>query len=243
MKIYVDLFFIFNIIIDVIIIMGVSAVLKRRTSFARIFASSIVGGISSLFLFFDFDILIVETVSIILMSLIAFKYNDIIYTMRNILYMYLISVILGGSLYLFNIRVNNGFYYYSITFIIGFLVIVLYVKEMKKIRNNYNNYYKVDIYFDDDVLYLTGFVDTGNNLYDPYKKRPIILINNKYEKDNKFILVPYNTASGSGLLKCVKPKYICIDDNIIYDVLVGFSDNVVLDGVDVILHRDVMRGE
>ena len=112
-------------------------------------------------------------------------------------------------------------------------------------KNIYNNYYKVDIYFkSNDKLSLIGFVDTGNNLYDPYKKRPIILISNKYYRNDNFILVPYHTLSGNGLLKCIKPDIIFIE-GIGYkgNVLVGFSDSPnLIDGIDVILHKDVMKG-
>ena len=244
MKIYIDLFFIFNIIIDTIIIMGVSSIIKRKTIIIRIIVSSLIGGISSLLLLTSVNKIIIEIVSIIIMCLVAFGYKDIRYTFKNIFYMYVVSIILGGLLYLFNIEIDNSFLYYLVIITIGIEVTFLYTKEIKKLKNNYNNYYKVDIYFDKDILSLIGFVDTGNNLYDPYKKRPIILIDEKYYRDDKYILVPYHTASGDGLLKCVKPKYIVVGSAAIRNVLVGFSDNIKLvDGVDVILHKDVMKGE
>ena len=61
---------------------------------------------------------------------------------------------------------------------------------------------------------------------------------------NNFILVPYHTLSGNGLLKCIKPDIIFIE-GIGYkgNVLVGFSDSPnLIDGIDVILHKDVMKG-
>ena len=124
-------------------------------------------------------------------------------------------------------------------------VMILYIKEMKKIKNTYNNYYKVDIYFKDkERLSLIGFVDTGNNLYDPYKKRPIILVSSRYRREDNYILVPYYTTSGEGLLKCIKPDIIFIE-GVGYkgNVLVGFSDSPrLIDGTDVILHKDLMKG-
>ena len=48
----------------------------------------------------------------------------------------------------------------------------------------------------------------GQTLYDPYKKRPIILLSNKYIREDNYILVPYYTMSGEGLLKCIKPDII-----------------------------------
>ena len=50
--------------------------------------------------------------------------------------------------------------------------------------------------------------------------------------------------SGEGLLKCIKPDIIFIN-GIGYrgNVLIGFSDSPkLIDGVDVILHKDIMKG-
>ena len=246
MKIYIDLFFLFNVIMDATIITSTSILLKRKTSTLRIILSALVGGISSLFLFTSLNKILVEVLSIILMVIIAFRYENIRYTCKNILYMYILSTLLGGIVYLFNIKVSSStFWTYFIIIIISIEAMVLYIKEIRKMKNIYNNYYKVDIFFKDrEKLSLIGFVDTGNNLYDPYKKRPIILVSNKYYREDNFILVPYYTSSGEGLLKCIKPDIIFIE-GIGYkgNVLVGFSNSPkLIDGVDVILHKDLMKG-
>ena len=246
MEIYIDLFFLFNVLMDVIIVTSVSIILKRKTNFVRIIISSLIGGVISLGLFTSFNKLLLEIISILLMVIVAFGYIDIKYTFRNIFYMYILSVLIGGLLYLFNLRVTtNVLFTYMIMIIISIEVMVLYIKEIRKMKNIYNNYYNVDILFKDGKkISLVGFVDTGNNLYDPYKKRPIVLVSNKFKRDDEFILVPYYTASGDGLLKCIKPDIIYID-GIGYkgNVLVGFSDSPkLIDGVDVILHKDIMKG-
>jgi len=246
MKMYIDLFFIFNVIMDYIIIMSTSILLKRRTSYIRMILSSLIGGISSLVLFTSLNKIVIEIVSIVIMVLISFGYKGIRYLINNILYMYILSTLLGGIIYLFNIKVSNSmFLTYLIIIVISIEIMILYIKENKKMRSIYNNYYRVDIYFKDrEKLSLIGFVDTGNNLYDPYKKRPVIIVPNKYIKEDKYILVPYHTINGNGLLKCIKPDIIFID-GIGYkgNVLIGFSDSFNFgDGVDVILHKDIMRG-
>lgn len=246
MKMYIDLFFIFNVIMDYIIIMSTNILLKRRTNHIRMILSSLIGGISSLVLFTSLNKIVIEIVSIVIMVLISFGYKGIRYLINNILYMYILSTLLGGIIYLFNIKVSNSmFLTYLIIIVISIEVMILYIKENKKMRSIYNNYYKVDIYFKDrEKLSLIGFVDTGNNLYDPYKKRPVIIVHNKYIKEDKYILVPYHTINGNGLLKCIKPDIIFID-GIGYkgNVLIGFSDSFNFgDGVDVILHKDIMRG-
>jgi len=246
MKLYIDLFFLFNVIMDAIIITSVSILLKRKTSVFRIIISSLVGGISSLLLITSINKIIIEVVSILIMVIIAFKFVNIRYIMKNILYMYILSVLLGGLIYLFNIRVtSNPFITYFIIIIISVEVMFLYVKEMKKMKNNYNNYYNVDIWFKDgEMISLVGFMDTGNNLYDPYKKRPIILVSNKYKREDNIILVPYYTAGGEGILKCVRTIKIVLNGNKCKkDVLVGFSDSPrLIDGIDVILHKDIVKG-
>ena len=246
MKMYIDLFFIFNVIMDYIIIMSTNILLKRRTSYIRMILSSLIGGISSLVLFTSLNKIVIEIVSIVIMVLISFGYKGIRYLINNILYMYILSTLLGGIIYLFNIKVSNSmFLTYLIIIVISIEIMLLYIKENKKMRSIYNNYYRVDIYFKDrEKLSLIGFVDTGNNLYDPYKKRPVIIVHNKYIKEDKYILVPYHTINGNGLLKCIKPDIIFID-GIGYkgNVLIGFSDSFNFgDGVDVILHKDIMKG-
>ncbi len=246
MEMYIDLFFIFNVIMDYIIIMSTSILLKRRTSYIRMILSSLIGGISSLVLFTSLNKIVIEIVSIVIMVLISFGYKGIRYLINNILYMYILSTLLGGIIYLFNIKVSNSmFLTYLIIIVISIEIMILYIKENKKMRSIYNNNYKVDIYFKDrEKLSLIGFVDTGNNLYDPYKKRPVIIVHNKYIKEDKYILVPYHTINGNGLLKCIKPDIIFID-GIGYkgNVLIGFSDSFNFgDGVDVILHKDIMKG-
>ena len=246
MKMYIDLFFIFNVIMDYIIIMSTNILLKRRTNHIRMILSSLIGGISSLVLFTSLNKIVIEIVSIVIMVLISFGYKGIRYLINNILYMYILSTLLGGIIYLFNIKVSNSmFLTYLIIIVISIEIMILYIKENKKMRSIYNNYYKVDIYFKDrEKLSLIGFVDTGNNLYDPYKKIPVIIVHNKYIKEDKYILVPYHTINGNGLLKCIKPDIIFID-GIGYkgNVLIGFSDSFNFgDGVDVILHKDIMRG-
>lgn len=246
MRIYIDLFFLFNTIMDIIIITSVSILLKRNTTYKRILISSLLGGLSSLMLFTSINRLLLELITIILMVTIAFKYKNIRYFLTNILYTYILSILLGGLIYLFNSKVTLNIYLnYLVIIILSIEVMTLYIKENKKIKNTYNNYYKVDIYFKDkEKISLIGFLDTGNNLYDPYKKRPIILVDKKYQKEDKFILVPYHTINGEGLLKCIKPEKVYIE-KIGYknNLLVAFSSSPsTINGVEVLLHKDLMKG-
>ena len=108
--------------------------------------------------------------------------------------------------------------------------------------------YEVDITFlNGKTKRLTGFLDTGNKLVDPYKKRPIIVINKKILNDYnpRCLLVPCTTVNKESMLKCFRIKKIVVNKKVIEDeVLVGISDNNFgLEGVDLLLHEKIIKGE
>ena len=108
MKIYIDLFFLFNVIMDFMIILGTSIILKRNSNLIRIIISSLTGGVSSILLFGNINKILIEVISIIVMMLISFGYKGVKYVFRNIFYMYLLSTLIGGIIYLFNVKVSNN---------------------------------------------------------------------------------------------------------------------------------------
>ena len=127
------------------------------------------------------------------------------------------------------------------------IVIFAYIKQLINLKNNYSNYYQVNIYFKDGTKKrLSAFLDTGNQLIDPYKKRPIILVN-KQEikfKEEDLILVPYDTLNNQGLLKCIVPiKIDIIGIGVRNDVLLGIAEKrIKIDGIDCILHTKLLEG-
>ena len=213
MKVYVDLLFLINIFFDFLLLLSVSLILKRHTKIYRIIIGSLVGGISIFFLFLNITsitLFFLKILIAILMILTTFGFKDIKYFIKNISYLYLISIVLGGALYLLNIEFsykNKGLIFYhnglSINIIILLIVtpilLYLYIKEMKDYKQNYSKYYKIEIIFKNNKnIILNAFLDTGNNLIDPYKKRPVILVNynviKEYITNEKELLVPYNNT-------------------------------------------------
>ena len=183
------------------------------------------------------------------MSIISFSYKDIIYTIKNIFYMYTISIFIAGSINLININIlptiDNHLLNVIILIMIAPIMTYIYIKSISKFKNNYSNYYKVDIYLKDDTkLTLTAFLDTGNKLIDPYKHRPIILVNKSLINLNKekILLVPYNTLNSNEILKCIVPKKIFIS-KVGYktNFLIGLMDEVNIEGVDCILNSKLLE--
>lgn len=263
MKLYLDLIFILNFFFDLALLTTVSIILKRNVKPFRLILGALFGGLSIFFLFLNINSLTLFIFKIfisILMVLITFKFQNIKYTLRNIFYLYITSILLGGFLYFLNVEFSykqEGLIFYHNGLSINFIVLIisspiilfLYIKQALYLKNNYSNYYKVDIYLNDGKKVLVNaFLDTGNKLCDPYKKRPIILIDNKIIKKNinkeKTILVPYDGINSHGLLKCIKPNKIYIH-KIGYrtNLLIGISnESIDIDGVNCILHEKLLEG-
>ena len=250
--VYVDLLVIQDLIYNYVILLGISLLLTRITNIKKIFLSSAIGTIPLIFLFINISNQLnffISFIFSIIMSLITFSYKDIIYTIKNIFYMYSISIFLAGGINLINVNllpnIDNLILNVIILIILAPIITYIYIKSINNYKNNYSNYYKVDIYInDDEKLTLSAFLDTGNKLIDPYKHRPIILINKKLieTKDKKILLVPYNTINTNDLLKCIIPKQIYIH-NIGYktNFLIGLMDEITIDGVDCVLNQKLLE--
>jgi len=260
MRVYVDLVLFLNIAMDFLLLLSVSVVLKRNVKFYRIILGSLVGGISIIFLFIslnNFTLFLFKMIISILMVLVTFSYKNMKYFFNNLLYLYLSSIILGGGIYLLDIQLNyknQGLMFIDSGFGVNLVVLLIispfiiysYIKSMKRMKNDYSNFYKVDLYYKDKIYKFDAFLDTGNRLYDPYKRRPIVIVNtNRIKLDYEdAILVPYMTASGNSVLKCVIVEKLVIDNTIeVKDVLVGIgSNNFHIEGVNMLLHNDLIGG-
>ena len=244
MTIYVDLVFLLNVFLDFILLMSVSVILTRNAKVSRIILGSILGGVSTLLLFINLSSitsLFLKLLLGLLMVLTTFGYKSIKYTFNNLFYLYTLSFSVGGVMYLL---MEKGFYNYVIL-IIGFIIVLfMYIKQIKNYQNNYSNYYSVELYFKNKKYLLTGYLDTGNKLYDSYKHRPVIITSKKINyKLEEIIYVPYISLNNQNVLKCLKPDKIIINNHIFNNYLVGISnDKFKIDGINCILHSK-MKGE
>lgn len=255
MKIYLDFVLLLNFFFDFLLLFSTNYILKRNIRFKRIFIGSIVGALSVLFLFFNINSLILflgKLLISILMILITFSYHNLKYFFKNITTLYILSIFLGGSLYLINDSLsykNTGIVFFhnglsiNVIFMILLtpLIIYIYIKDNKN-NKNYSNVHQVDIYHQNKVYHLSGFLDTGNNLKDPYKGRGVIIINNENIniKDEEIVYVPFKTIDNNGIMKCFKIDKVLIDKTYEFkNLLVGISKKAQIEGVDCILPNKI----
>lgn len=259
MKIYIDLILLLNFGFDFLLLLSVSLVLKRNTKMHKLLIGAFIGSISILTLFMkinSLELFLIKIIISILMCISAFNYKNMKYTIKNIIFLYISSIVLGGALYLLNIELtykNQGIIFYKNKLSINFIILIIstpiilyiYIKECKNLKNNYSNYHKVEITIKNRKLNCIGFIDTGNKLKDPFKKRPIILMNNNYLDSNNVnkIFVPAHTIIGTKLIECTKINKLKIDNiEIKKETLLGFIDKKIkIDGVDCLLNCEIME--
>ena len=250
--VYVDLLVIQDLIMNYLVILSTGILLNRITNFSKLFLSSVIGTIPIIFLFININkilILIIIFFFAIIMSIIAFKYNDLIYTLKNCIYMYLISIFIAGTIYLINTMILPSINSYVLNVVLLIflapITTTIYIKSIRHIKINYSNYYKVDIYFKDKPkITVNAFLDTGNMLMDPYSYKPIILISQDLIDitNEKYILVPYQTIDNQSLIKCFSPQKIYIN-HIGYRkrVLVGLIDEINIEGANCLLNKKLLE--
>lgn len=254
MKIYIDLVLLLNFVFDFLLLISVSILLKRNVLIIRIILGALVGSLSILFLFIkltSLQLFLLKILISILMVIITFKYNNLKYTLRNLGYLYMMSVVLGGFLYLLNLefsykQIGMVFYHNGLSINFIFLIIFspiilyIYIKQGIKLKHNYNNYYKVIIYLEKETIKCIGYLDSGNNL--KRFNRPVVLLNKKEIKHNyNYIFIPYQSSSQISVLKCIKG--IIEINNKKQKILVGIMENEIsIDGVGCLLNNK-LRGD
>ena len=253
MKIYVDLILILNFGFDFLLLFATSYLLKRNTKISKILLGALFGSLSTLLLFYNissFTLFIVKIIISVLMVLITFSYKNVKTFIKNLIHLYLNSILLGGFLYLLNIEFSykhKGLIFYynglSINFIILIIsspiIIYLYVKQIKSLKTTQSHYYKIDIYLN-KKYHLNAYLDNGNKAKSIYFNKCINIINKDIIKENmKFFYEPITTINGTSMIKCFKVKKVTIDNVELNDVIFGISNEYFNIDVDVILNNKI----
>lgn len=247
MTVYIDGVLFLNFAFDFLLLLTTSLVLKRNVKLFNIILGAFIGSLSTLVLFFNIQtiqLFIIKVYLSILMILFTFYYKDLKYTLINIGTFYIISILLGGFLYLLNIEFSyrhTGLIFYNnglsinviILFIISPLILYIYVRQSKLFQKKLKHYHKVNLKIGKKEIKLIGYLDTGNTL--AYKGKPVIITNIPNTFKKKKIMVPYIVIEGAGIIECIEAK-VEIPDMGQFNVLLGFSENINISGVDVLLN-------
>ncbi len=245
MIVYLDLLLVVNFVFDYLILLTFSKIFKQKVKKIKLILGSLIGELSLIVLFIDMNGIILFCVKLLFCFLIIFITFGPKRILENMVYYFLINILLGGFIYYLKIKFNIPTLF---LFMICPVILYFYTYQCKRIRNYFSNIYAVDIYFENgSVMQLKGYLDTGNMLKDPYKNRPVVIVNSKRVLKNltneKWYYIPFNGIEKTGIIKCFKPKRIYIEKvGLKNDVLIAITETKFQNNIDCIFGSLISEG-
>lgn len=200
LEVYPDIVFIINFVIDVILILLLKIVNKKSISLLRVLLSGIAGGVSAavVSIFPWMNIILKFTLSYllgsVLMIFIAFGKLKQLDFIKQWLVLNLITYFVGGFInsiyYHTNIRlvlinIGNGNVFSNIPalyILIGIslvtVVALIAIWFLRLLMTHRPLIYEVELFLKDCHVKTKGLMDTGNCLYDPISRKPVMVIDN-----------------------------------------------------------------
>lgn len=200
MTIYIDVIWLLNFFIDLILIWLTAFALKRlikkwRLILAAFFASSIV-----FFLFTPLATFFYHPLGKVVFSAliiyIAFGFRHFAYFLQNFFMFYFITFVIGGGLFAFHYFWQPDEYIWSeimtlkstsfgspvswLFVIIALPFLIFFTKQqfqqVETRKMAYERTVTVEIQIAGRTITATGLVDSGNQLYDPLTKAPVMIL-------------------------------------------------------------------
>ncbi len=192
MTIYVDVLVCINILITYIFLVCTRVAVNLATSRWGICVACFLGGVSSLVVFIDEELLILSLLLKVVIGGVIVFCSFLPRSFKSFLKAYVgfigISIVFGGAVYFLEITFKphgvmyvNGTVYFDMsvkyligcTFLIyGVFLVANYFFERKATKNQI---YKVHITFRDTEISVFGYIDTGNSLVDTLTGRTVFV--------------------------------------------------------------------
>lgn len=203
MSIYLDVIWLLNFSFDLFLLVLTAIALKRKMKKVRILLAALLGSSIVIMMFSPLAFIATHPLGkmfiSILMVLLAFGFKRFRYFFQGLLTFYFVTFLVGGGMigahyfvqaemsYLDGILMTNstGFGHpISWLFVLlGFPILWIFARsslegfEAKKIH--YEQLVTVKIKVDSTQFTLKGLVDSGNQLYDPITRSPVMIIDTK----------------------------------------------------------------
>ncbi|NLM33453.1 MAG: hypothetical protein GX203_04550 [Acholeplasmataceae bacterium] len=225
MIVYWDLILLANIFINFTFLLLIETLHKEQIKYHRLILASFIGGgmVFSYLLWYQL-FLIIKICGGILIGLVGFYRNSLAKIIIKISSFYIVNLTFIGILCSF--KISN-----FVILLIGLVFLLVLVLLDANKRYYYflkEQQYKVIIYFDDIVLKLKGYLDTGNFALSS-DNEPIIFINQTFYKPKllSYTTCYLETVNGKQLVTLYRPNKCLIYHNKRYiekKVMVSFSN-------------------
>lgn len=198
LEVYPDIIFILNFFFDIILLFILSKVNRKKSSWIRLMGASAIGAISavlvSIFPWINIVIrfLLMNVAASALMVRLAFGKMTVRQLIKQMIALYLITYFAGGlinSVY-YNtdvrerlIHISNSLTLSNLSwsFIVPMFLLLIPVAFLllwlhRFYQSGKKETYEIELCFEDRVIHTTGLMDTGNCLYDPIYKKPVMVM-------------------------------------------------------------------
>ena len=231
MTIYLDIIFLENFILNLILLYAVGIETKSKIKFYRIVIASILGSIYAIILYivkneFLYSIVMKFMLSMV-MVYVSFETKGFKDLLKKMLYFYLTSFVFGGGalalIYIVNtgkISIQNGQIQGSYTIltimigiIIAFITIIIAFRLKKNKISKDDLMCNIEIKINNKEVKTKAMIDTGNLLKEPITNIPVVVVEHILLKKiipNEILDNIDNILGGdlSGISESIKNQYI-----------------------------------
>ena len=231
MTIYLDIIFLENFILNLILLYAVGIETKSKIKFYRIVIASILGSIYAIILYivkieFLYSIVMKIMLSMV-MVYVSFEIKGFKDLLKKMLYFYLTSFVFGGGalalIYIVNtgkISIQNGQIQGSYTIltimigiIIAFITIIIAFRLKKNKISKDDLMCNIEIKINNKEVKTKAMIDTGNLLKEPITNIPVVVVEHILLKKiipNEILDNIDNILGGdlSGISESIKNQYI-----------------------------------
>lgn len=197
LEIYIDVIFIINFIMDILLLLIVRKILKYKSGILRLVSGAGTGAAGACILavfpklngfvqFFAAYVLICSA-----MILIAFGFKNLAAAVKAVVLLYITTFFLGGAINSLYYHSMMGYYfeeliqgrlfqnqnmaYFILAGIAGAAAVLVFIKTLRNLRSGDLKTYETELSYGDKSIRIIGLLDTGNNLYDPIYGKPVII--------------------------------------------------------------------
>lgn len=277
MIIYADVYILENLVINYFILLVTSYLLKTNVNSFKILLISMLGAFYSLFQFYQPLQFLYSPVGKIIVSIFlvyfTFLPKNFFGFIRQLLSFYLVTIMFGGMgffvyyisrnsiEYSVQLKLKNVLLALGISLIVFKLSYELVIKKVYK--DSLIRYIRFKI--NQSEYSCVGYVDTGNNLKEPFSGKPVVIVEKKLlemgedakdicSKDleklqellgNRIVLIPYNSIGQEhGVLVGVIPDEFYVSENkntwIKKDVAIALYDKKISNRYSALLGPDLI---
>lgn len=194
MTIYIDIVFFENLIMNTIILIATSIILKQKIKWIRVILAGSLGAIYSIISYIStlkiYSNLILKIILSILIIYIAYNPQTVKQLWKSILIFYLTSFVFGGAAFALiyivkpqEILMKNGLFLGTyplktviLSAILAFIILIAAFAIVKSKINKKDMFCNIEVELNKEKIETKAMIDTGNLLKEPITNTPVIIL-------------------------------------------------------------------